>query len=98
MPTTILLGGKGAKVKFEEFVSDNGSGTPLASIGQITYASDNPKVATVDPNTGQVTAISTGKANIVGSDATFKIRASDELIVAGPSDVPKSAALILTAE
>lgn len=73
MPAKILVGGKGATFTFTEFDGPNGTGNKVPPSGPITYASDNPAVATVDSN-GQVTAVS---ANADGTDATATISGVD---------------------
>ena len=45
---------------------------PTGAEGNITWSSNNPNVATVDPNTGEVTALSVGKATITATCGEFK--------------------------
>ena len=46
--------------------------TPTDADGAIIWSSNNPDVATVDPNTGEVTALSVGKATITATCGEFK--------------------------
>jgi len=63
-------------VLFQEFDGQNGSGNLVPAIGPVSFVSDNPAVATVDPNTGQLAYISAGSANITGTDAGNGLTAS----------------------
>ena len=100
MPATIVVGGNGAQAAFVEWSGLNGTGSQVAPVGAVTYASDTPAVATVDPNSGLCTAVSAGTANISGTDAGNSLTASDVLTVTGGVTPPagaQSATLTLTA-
>jgi uncharacterized protein YjdB len=97
MPATILVGAT-ATATFLEWTGPNGTGSQIAPVGPVTYASDNTAVATVDPNTGIATGVSAGTANISGTDAGNNLTASDVLTVtAVPPPVAVSATLTLVA-
>jgi hypothetical protein len=92
MPATIVVGGKGATFTFTEF---DGATPPnkVASSGPITFASDNPAVAVIDPAAPvvnadgsvsvQVDAVGPGIANITGVDSASqnKVAGGDVLTV-----------------
>lgn len=59
MPAKILVGGKGATFKFSEF---DVSGDRVKASGPITFASDNPSVATVD-----------GSLQVVNADGSVSV-------------------------
>ena len=80
MPASIALNGHGAFFTFTEFDGPNGTGNKVPPIGVVTYASDNPAVATVD-SSGNVSAIGVGTANISGTDPGNSLTASDQITV-----------------
>jgi hypothetical protein len=97
MPATIQVGGT-ATATFLEWSGPGGTGVQVPPVGAVTYSSDNPAVATVDPNTGIATGVSAGTANISGTDAGNNLTASDVLTVsAPPPPVAVSATLNLVA-
>ena len=97
MPATVVVGATGTAT-FLEWTGPSGTGSQIAPVGAVTYASDTPAVATVDPNTGIATGISAGTANISGTDAGNSLTASDVLTVtAAPPPVAVSATLTLVA-
>jgi len=97
MPATVNIGGT-ANSLFQEWTGPNGTGTVVPNAGAISYTSDNPAAATVDPATGVATGVSAGTANITGTDSVNSLTASDVLTVQTPPP-PKavSATLSLTA-
>lgn len=97
MPANIQVG-QTATATYLEWSGPNGTGTQEAPVGAVTYASDTPSVATVDPNTGIATGVAAGSANISGVDAGTGLTASDVLtVVAAPPPPPQSATLTLVA-
>ena len=68
MDTTIQVGGTGTAT-YLEWSGPSGTGSQVPPTGAVQYASDNPAVATVDPNTGVFTGVSAGTANISANDA-----------------------------
>jgi Bacterial Ig-like domain (group 2) len=97
MPATIQVGNT-ATATYLEWSGPNGTGSQVPPVGAVTYASDTPGVATVDPNTGICTGVSAGTANISGVDAGTGLTASDVLTVqAAPPPTPQSATLTLVA-
>lgn len=94
MPATLQVG-KTANSVYQEWSQPNGTGVKLAPAGAITFTSSDPTVATVDPNSGLVTAVAPGSVTITGSDAANGLSASDSV-----SDSPltaQSATLVVTA-
>lgn len=97
MPAQIQVAGT-ATATFLEWSGAGGTGVQVPPVGAVTYSSDTPAVATVDPNTGIVTGVSAGTANISGADAGNSLTASDVLtVVAAPPPVAVSATLTLVA-
>lgn len=68
---------------------------PNPPVGPITYASDNPAVATIDPASGAITVVAAGVANISGTDAGNGVTASDSLTVLA-AVVPQTGTLTIT--
>jgi hypothetical protein len=97
MPATIQVG-QTATATFLEWSGPNGTGVQVPPSGAVSYASDTPSVATVDPNTGIATGVGPGTANISGTDAGNNLTASDVLTVqAAPPPPAVSATLTLVA-
>jgi hypothetical protein len=97
MPATILVGAT-ATATYLEWTGPSGTGSQIAPVGTVSYASDTPAVATVDPVTGICTGVSAGTANISGVDSGTSLSASDVLTVtAVPPPAPVSATLNLVA-
>src|SRR5271155_3786881 len=94
MPATILVGATATAV-FTEFTGPGGTGVTIPPIGAVSFPSDNPAIATVDPASGIATGVSAGTANISGTDAGNSLTASDVLTVTAA--VAESATLVLTA-
>ena len=94
MPLTLPVG-KAGQAQLHEWSGPDGSGIELPPVGPVTYASDNPAIATVDPNTGTVVGVAAGTANISGNDAGNGMSASDVVTVAQVT--AQSATLSLTA-
>jgi uncharacterized protein YjdB len=97
LPANITVGGT-ATATYMEWSGPSGTGTQEAPVGTVSYASDTPSVATVDPVTGICTGVSAGTANISGVDSGTSLSASDVLTVtAAPPPAPVSATLVLVA-
>jgi hypothetical protein len=90
---TILVGGTGTAV-FQEWSGPSGTGDMLPPAGAVTFSSDNTSVATVDPNSGIVTGLALGTANISGVDAANNLTASTPVSV---TEVAQSATIVVTA-
>ena len=69
---------------------------PNPPVGPITYASDNPSVASVDPNTGVITVVTAGVTNISGTDAGNGVTASDSLTVLAAAPPPQTGTLTIS--
>ena len=69
---------------------------PNPPVGPITYASDNPAVATIDPNSGVITVVAAGVANISGTDNGNGVTASDSLTVLAAPPPPQTGTLTIT--
>jgi hypothetical protein len=101
LPTAVAVGSQLQSV-FQEFSGPNGTGTEVPPIGPVTYSSDSPAVATVDPNTGIVTGVSNtasgtggtaGLATITGTDQGNGITASGQVSVTPGTVTAQSATL-----
>jgi len=91
MPKTVAPGGTGQAV-FHEWSGPTGTGVEVPLEGTVTFSSDNPPVATVDPNTGAITSVGPeGAANISGVDASNSLTASDVFTVKVPTTPPPPA-------
>jgi trimeric autotransporter adhesin len=93
MPATLPVGST-ATATLVEWTGPNGTGSQIAPIGPVTYSSSDPTIATVDANSGLVTAVAPGTATITGTDAGNGLSASDSV-----SDTPlvaASATLVIT--
>jgi len=99
MPKTVVSGGTGQAV-FHEWSGPSGTGTELPLAGAVTFSSDNPAVATVDPAGGLITSVGPdGVANISGVDAANSLTGSDVFTVSTPPPPPpvaQSATLTIT--
>jgi hypothetical protein len=80
-PMTSLRVGQTANPNYQEWDGPNGTGNPLPPAGPVTYASDAPSVATVDQNSGVVTAVAVGTANITADDSTDDLSATAQITV-----------------
>ena len=87
-----LLVGKTAQAMWQEFSGPNGTGDKLPPAGQVTFTSSDPAVATVDPNSGLITAVALGSVTISGVDAANSLTASDSLT---DTEVAQSATLTI---
>lgn len=99
MPASIQVGGAGAKAVYQEFDGPNGTGNAVKPVGTVSFASDNPAVATVDVS-GNITAVAAGTANISASDSgTPQVPAASDsvTVTAGQTGQPVSATLVITA-
>lgn len=68
MPQTVHLNDTPGSYLYQEFSGPNGTGIPVPPTGSVQYASDTPAVATIDPNSGQLTYVGAGTATISASD------------------------------
>jgi hypothetical protein len=93
MPAQLAVG-KTAVAVLHEFDGLNGTGNELAPIGPVTYTSSDPTIATVDANTGLVTAVAPGAVTITGTDSGNNLSASDT--VSDTAVVAQSATLVIT--
>ena len=80
MPLTVHVNDVPGVALYQEFSGPKGTGIVVPPTGSVQYASDNPAVATVDPNTGQLAYVGPGTANISASDGG-NLPASDVLTV-----------------
>ena len=80
---------------FQEFDGPGGTGNPVPAIGPVSFTSDTPAVATVDPVTGQLTYLSAGTAKITGTDAGNGLTASPMLTLNASVQPAQSATLPL---
>jgi uncharacterized protein YjdB len=87
--------GQTATSVFKEFTGPNGTGSEIAPVGPVTFASSDPSIATVDPTTGLVTAVAAGTATITATDGGNGLSASDS--VSDQPLVAVSATLVITA-
>lgn len=78
----------------QEFSGTNGTGVVVPPTGNVTFSSDNPAIATVDPTSGQLAYIAAGTANITGTDDGNNLSDTAALTVSGA--VAQSAVLTLT--
>lgn len=81
MPLKVHVNDAPGNAVFAEFSGPNGTGSVVAPVGAVSYASDNHAVATVDPVSGVLAYVAPGVANISGSDAGNSLSASDALTV-----------------
>lgn len=95
MPLSVHINDVPGSALLQEFSGANGTGIVVPPTGAVTYASDTPTVATVDPNTGALAYVGPGSANISGTDAGSGLTASDVLTVSNAAAV--SATMTLTA-
>ena len=93
MPLTVHLNDAPGTAVLTEFSGLNGTGQTVPAVGPVKYSSDTPGVATVDPDTGELTYVSAGSAVISGQDTGNGLTASDTLIVTNA--VAQSATLTL---
>lgn len=83
-PATITLGNPPVQSTAVETLN----GTPTSTFnGPLAYASDNTAVATVDPESGLVTQVSVGVANISVTDAVGNLTDSVAVTVQASSPV-----------
>lgn len=95
MPATLPVG-KTAVAVLHEFDGLNGTGNELKPIGPVTFISSDPTIATVDANSGLVTAVAPGAVTITGTDGGNSLTASDT--VSDTAVVAQSATLVITAQ
>lgn len=94
MPLTVQLNDKPGTAVFLEWSGLSGTGIVVPPVGAVTFASDNPSVATVDQN-GLLAYVSAGVATISAVDAGNSLTASDVLTISPVTAV--SATLTLNA-
>jgi hypothetical protein len=80
MPLTVKLSDKPGQAVYQEWDGPNGTGNHIPASGTVAYSSDNPAVATVDPNTGQLAYIAIGSTTIRASDSGT-LPAADNLTI-----------------
>lgn len=71
--------------------------SPEGSVAGAKYASDNAAVATVDADTGEVTALAMGEANITATSFNGKTATCKVTILPGPDRIDLPAATVLIA-
>jgi len=84
---------KGEKIFLEASVKDN-SGIEIPDLS-VNWKSSDPKIVSVDPTTGNVTAISTGTATITASTNISDITASSKITVKDMSITTDKETIIL---
>jgi hypothetical protein len=94
MPLTVHVNDVPGTALFQEWSGLSGTGIVVPPIGTVSYASDTPTVATVDPASGQLAYISAGTATISGADSGNTMTASDILTVSAA--LAASATMTLT--
>jgi len=97
MPATLTAVGQTATSVYQEWDGPNGTGNPLPPAGPVSYASSDSSIATVDPSSGQVTAVANGTATISATDSANSLSASDIVTVAISAATAVSATLVITA-
>jgi hypothetical protein len=94
-PASVQVGVAGTST-FQEFSGPGGTGSIVPAIGPVTYASDTPAVATIDPNLGTWVAVSAGTANLSALDTGNGLTDTVALTVtAAPPPVAVSAVFTL---
>ena|ERR1022692_5095506 len=79
------------------FAEASASGLNVAPIGPVVYASDNPAIVSVDPNSGVATLLAAGTANVSGLDQGNSLTDTVAFTVsAAPPPVAVSASLNYT--
>ncbi len=91
---TVHVNDRPGTAVYQEFDGLNGTGNRVPPVGAVTYTSDNPAVAAVDPSTGALVYVGAGTAVISASD-NGNFPASDTLVVV--ASVAQSATLTLVA-
>lgn len=91
---TVHLNDAPGTAVFTEFDGTNGTGNIVPAIGPVIFGSDNPSVATVDANTGALTYVSAGVANISGTDAGNGLTDSSALTVSAAVAVSATLTLV----
>ena len=92
MPLTVHLNEAPGTAVYTEFDGPNGTGNVVPPVGTVQYSSDNPSVATVDPNTGQLAYVAAGDATISAAD-DGNLPASDLLTVIASTAVSSTLTL-----
>ena len=93
MPANLVVG-QTAQAAYQEWSLPGGTGVALAPAGPPAFASSDGSIATVDPASGLIAAVSNGTATITGSDAVNGLNASDTVTVTGVA--AQSATLVIT--
>lgn len=91
---TVHINDVPGSASLQEFSGAAGTGVVVPPTGNVVFSSDNPAVATVDPNSGQLAYIAAGVANITGTDDGNNLADTAQLTVSGA--VAQSAVLTLT--
>ena len=73
----VLKVGQTTQATAHEFSGLNGSGTELPLAGAVSWVSDDPTVATVDPTSGLVSAIAPSKLDASNAPIPVNITATD---------------------
>jgi hypothetical protein len=73
----VLSVGQTAQATAHEFSGPNGTGSELPLAGAISWVSDDPTVATVDPASGLVTAVAASKLDASNQPIPVNITATD---------------------
>lgn len=96
MPLTVKMGDNPGGAIFQEWDGPNGTGNKVPPVGPVTFSSDNPAVATVDPSTGAFAYISPGAANISGQDTGPGGLSASDVLTVMPATAPPPVSATLT--
>jgi hypothetical protein len=88
MDISVLLTDAPKTASAHEWSGLAGTGSELAPVGSITFASDTPSVVTVDPNTGVLGYISVGVANISFADSGNTITGTGAVTITASTPPP----------
>jgi hypothetical protein len=93
-PVTLTVGNGSVQATEQEFL--NGVAAP--NQGTISWASDTPSVATVDPVSGMVTPVAAGVANISAADSVNQLTDSVAVTVlaGGPPPPVNNTSMVVT--
>ena len=72
---TILVG-KTASPVYQEWSGPNGTGDKLPPAGNVSYASSDSTVVSVDPASGAATGVALGSAQVTATDAANGLQAT----------------------
>ena len=96
MPLTVKMGDVPGGAVFQEFDGTNGTGNKIPPVGAVSFSSDNPSVATIDPSTGALAYISPGAANITGADSGPGGLSASDVLTVMPATTPPPVSATLT--